>query len=377
MTPFDAIVIGLGGMGSATAADLARRGHRVLGLEQFAFDHTLGSSHGQTRIIRQAYFEHPNYVPLLQAAYTGWEALAATTENELINLSGLVLSGPATGEIVAGTRAAAEIHRLPLESVAIDAAHARFPGLHFHDEDAIIHESLGGYLRVEACVAAHLDEARRHGADLHENEAVRKWTVDGAGVRVITDTSEYLADRLIICGGAWSYDLLETLGLPLVIRRMVTAWFPTNNPSHRIEGGFPVFGFQTPAGFFYGFPALDYRGIKIAGHELGDVVDTPAKVNRTVTESDVEPLRDFATCHIPDLGPQVGSSTVCLYTMSPDGHFILDHHPEHDQVVFAAGLSGHGFKFCPVIGTILADIATTGKTALPCDFLRLKRLYSV
>jgi len=373
MSNYDAIVIGLGGMGSAVAWQLAQRGQRVLGLEQYALGHTRGSSHGQTRIIRQAYFEHPDYVPLLRHAYAGWQHLAAEADTELINLCGLVLAGKDDDAVIAGTRRAAEEHGLPLETVALAESGARFPGLRFEDDATLLHDPLGGYLRVEACVAAHLAGALKRGATLLADTPVLGWRPDGAGVEVTTAQARYRADRLIVCGGAWSGRLLQSLGLPLAVHRMVTAWFPTANPAHRLDQGAPVFACQTAGGFFYGFPELDERGVKIACHEPGAMVADPATVDRVVTEEDLEPLRAFARAWLPGLDLSPNEATVCLYTMTPDGHFIVDRHPEHPQVVFAAGFSGHGFKFCPAMGTILADLATAGRSELPASFLGLGR----
>ncbi len=373
MNTYDTIVIGLGGMGSATVCELARRGHRVLGLEQYAFDHTLGSSHGQSRIIRQAYFEHPDYVPLLQAAYEGWDALSAGSATELFNRCGLLLAGPDTGEVIAGTREAASLHQLPLEELNYDTAQRRYPAFNFREGDTILNEAQGGYLRVEACVAAHLAQARHHGATLHEMEPVSDWNRDGAGVRVTTDRAVYRAARLILCAGSWTGPLLASLALPLEVRRVVTAWFPTENPAFTLEKGCPVFAFQTPDGFYYGFPELDTRGVKLACHAPGLPVADPATVDRHVTAVDVAPLQAFARQYLQGIASAPSDSTVCLYTMSPDGHFIIDRHPEQEQVTFAAGFSGHGFKFCPAIGQILADLSITGKSELPRDFLGLKR----
>lgn len=370
MNHLDTIVIGLGGMGSATLARLAQRGQHVLGLEQFDLDHTLGSSHGQSRIIRQAYFEHPDYVPLIQRAYTGWEQLAAETEVELMNLCGLVLAGNGDGEVVTGTRKAAELHGLPLEIVPQSAWTARYPALRFDESMTVLHDPLGGYLRVEACVAAHLASARRAGATILAHSPVREWHVEGAGVMVHTDKNRYRADRLVLCAGSWSGRLLQRLNLPLTVRRVATAWFPSARPQALSDA---VFAFQTGAGFFYGFPELDGRGVKIACHEPGEVVTDPGTVDRNIRPSDIDPLRSFARNHVPQLAEDPIDATVCLYTMSPDGHFIVDRHPEYEQVVFAAGFSGHGFKFCPAIGTILADLAMEGQSHLPWRFLGLDR----
>jgi sarcosine oxidase len=374
MDTFDTIVIGAGGMGSATLFSLAQRGQRVLGLEQYALGHSLGSSHGQTRIIRQAYFEHPDYVPLLQHAYVGWEALAETTEDEILNLCGLLLAGREDDLVIRGTRESATQHGLPLEKISALDAEVHYPGFRLAGSDTGLHDPLGGYLRVEACVTAFLDAASTAGATLRANEPVLEWQVNGQGVEVRTATNTYRAGQLVLCAGAWSGELLRTLGLPLTVRRVVTAWFPPENDAYRVEGGCPVFAFQTPHGFFYGFPQLDGRGVKLACHEPGGHVDDPAVVDRAVSAQDLTALQAFARAYLPGINLTPNESSVCLYTMTPDSHFIVDRHPEYEQVCFAAGFSGHGFKFCPAIGDILADFATNGSTELPCEFLGHRRL---
>lgn len=375
MARFDTIVIGLGGMGSATVCELARRGQRVLGIEQFDLGHARGSSHGQSRIIRQAYFEHPDYVPLLQAAYTGWQRLAETTDLEIINLCGLVMAGKDTDAVIRGTREAAAQHGLPLEvGVASDVAE-RYPGLHFGDGSTVLFDPIGGYLRVENCVQAHLDESRRLGATLHAQEFTQWWDASAKGVRVVTDRASYDAKGLVICAGPWASQAVASLDLPLSVHRMVTAWFPTTRPAYARANGAPVFACQSEHGFFYSIPALDDRGVKVAGHEPGPRVSDPAEVDRNVTTEDLAPIRQFTKRHMPDLPDEPGDSNVCLYTMTPDGHFILDRHPKHDNVFFGAGFSGHGFKFCPAIGTLLADMVTGDTLSLPADFLSLGRFH--
>jgi len=370
---YDAIVIGLGAMGSSAACHLAQRGLSVLGLEQFDLGHALGSSHGQSRIIRQAYFEHPDYVPLLQRSYTLWNALAETTDDELINLCGLVLAGRDTDAIIAGTRNAATTHGLPLDEVSLADAAARYPTLRIAPEMTVLFDPLGGYLRVENCVMAHLNQARHCGAELREKSPVERWLASADGVQVTAGGEIFRARSLVVCAGAWTDTLLTDLGLPLSVHRMVTAWFPQAEQTHRREAGAPVFAMETAEGFYYGFPALDERGVKIAAHRPGAPLAGPESIDRTVKAEDVQPIQHFAEHYIAGLETEPWTANTCLYTMTPDADFVLDRHPEHANVFIAAGFSGHGFKFSSVVGAVLADYCATGGTEAPVEFLSLSR----
>lgn len=370
---YDTIIIGLGGMGSATAWHLARRGQRVLGLEQYLFAHDRGSSHGESRIIRQAYFEHPDYVPLLKRSYQYWEQLDDETGLEIINLCGMFIAGCPDDLVVSGTRRAATEHHLPLESVSASDALERFPGLRAAPDMDILHDPLGGYLRVENCVDSHIASARNKGADVRQNEEVLSWQRDGEGVRVTTVKGEYTASNLVISAGPWAGALLRELELPLSPHRVAMAWFQPETAIHDTDRGAPVFGIQTAEGFFYGFPCIGRDGVKVALHQPGAFLSDPNEVDRAVTQEDVAPIQAFAARHLVDLelDPWIGKT--CIYTMTPDEHFIVDRHPHHENVFIAAGFSGHGFKFTPVIGAILADYCTTGKTEEPAEFLGLGR----
>jgi sarcosine oxidase len=370
---YDTIVIGLGGMGSATAWHLARRGQRVLGLEQYLFDHDRGSSHGESRIIRHAYFEHPDYVPLLKRSYAYWNQLDGETGREIITLCGMFMAGRADDTVISGTRRAAAEHGLPLEQVAPSDALERFPNLRAEPGMDILFDPLGGYLCVENCVAAHLDGARVAGATLRQNEEVLSWKAEGGGVRVTTVKGEYTATSLVISAGPWAAALLRDLNLPLAPHRVAMAWFQPETAIHDVDQGAPVFGMQTEGGFFYGFPCIGREGVKVALHLPGTFLEDPAKVDRQVSEEDVGALRAFAESHLVDLCLDPWTGKTCIYTMTPDEHFIVDRHPHHENVFIAAGFSGHGFKFAPVIGSIMADYCINGTTSEPADFLGLAR----
>ena len=376
---FDVIVVGTGGIGSAAALELARRGARVLGIDRFPPAHGRGSSHGQTRLIRLAYYEHPDYVPLLLRAHDRWHALAADVGRELLVESGLVIAGPTTGAVVVGTRRAAELHRLELERLEPATAMARWPAFRIPDAWTVLHEPRAGYLRVEDCVRAQIEAATRAGADLRHGLTMTGWDVDGDGVRVTTDRGDFAADRLVLCPGAWAADLLRLASPTCTVLRKSMFWFeppPAARPLHA-PGQLPCFAFDTPAGFCYGFPRLDDRGVKLAEHTGGQPVADPLLVDRRIDADDATRIDGWIDAHLPALGHGRTAHAVCLYTMSPDGHFIVGQHPDHRQVTIAAGFSGHGFKFAPVIGEAVADLATTGRSTLPIGFLSPNRFASV
>ena len=369
---YDAIVVGVGGMGSAALYHLAERGLKVLGLEQFDIAHDRGSSHGQTRIIRKSYFEHSDYVPLVDRAYDMWAQLERASGRELVCRTGLLLVGPPEGSVISGVRRAAVEHNLEIENIEAASVSERFPGFVVDDGSAALFEPDAGYLRVEECVRAHTQLAVAGGAELLTQQTVREWAADGNGVCVTTDSGQYAAAKLVICGGAWSGQILSELALPLKVRRKPIMWFAARD-CHRQENGFPMFGFELGDEFFYGFPAIDERGLKMANHAGGEVVEDPNQLDRELREADLAEMVPFITRHLPGVKPIPQHHSVCMYTMTPDEHFIIDRHPQSEQVSFAAGFSGHGFKFAPVVGSMLADLVIDGATREPLGFLRVDR----
>ncbi len=373
--PFDVIVVGLGAMGAAAACDLASRGVRVLGLEQFDIPHALGSSHGASRMIRLAYYEHADYIPLLRRAYELWDDLEAQSGQKIIHRTGGLYMGPPTSEVVDGSLGAARRFGLAHDVLDHGQLAKRFPQFHLPDDYYGLLDHAGGFVLPERAVAAYCDLAMRRGAELHGREPVVEWNDTGTGVTVRTSTATYGADRLIFCGGAWTGKLVRDLGVPLTVSRQVMAWFWPRRAKLFEIGRLPVWALDLPDNSFpYGFPIHPdgAPGFKIAFHKQGPTVD-PDTVPRTPAPDDEAALRPILQQFLPDADGPLLSLRVCLYTNSPDHAFILDRHPHYQNVTLACGFSGHGFKFASVMGQAIADVATTGRSPLPIDFLKLSR----
>ena len=377
MASFDVIVVGIGAMGSAAAFQLARRGVRVLGLEQFDIPHALGSSHGQSRMIRMAYFEHPDYVPLLRRAYHLWHELEDVSGQKLLYLTGGLYMGPQSGEVVGGSLRSAREHGLSHELLDAGEVRRRHPQFHIPQDWMAMYEPNAGFLLPERVVAAYANAALAAGAELHGRERVLEWRDEGGGVAVSTDRAEYRAGHLVFCGGPWSGALIGDLGVKLVVTRQVMAWVWPAQPQSFALGQFLVWAIDHLDGtLHYGFPTMpDVPGLKIAHHAPGATTN-PDQVARDPLPGDEQTVRPILRKMIPDGDGPLLSMKVCLYTNSPDGHFIIDRHPAHEHVTIACGFSGHGFKFASVVGEILADLATSGKTELPAQFLGIRGRFS-
>jgi sarcosine oxidase len=371
---YDCIVVGVGGFGSAVLHHVARRGVRVLGLERFDVPHEQGSSHGETRVIRKAYFEHPDYVPLLLRAYDLWRELESAAGRRLYHDCGLLIAGHPDDEAIPGARLAAKQHGITIEEPTLAEARARFPGFGIRDDFEVVFEPDAGFLEVENCVTSHVDQARAAGAVVHTGETVLSWESDGQRVRVRTDRGEYEAARLIITAGAWAGDLLNDLGVPLRVTRKLLFWHETTTGDYDLANGGPAYYFDLPSGDFYGFPSIDGKTVKVAQHTDGDDVADPLTIDREMHPADVAPVSAFLAECLPKANPNPLRHAVCMYTMTPDSHFLVDRHPEYDNVAFGAGFSGHGFKFTSAIGEALADLALDDRTDLPISFLSLDRL---
>jgi sarcosine oxidase len=361
---YDVIVAGLGAMGSATAYHLARRGVRVLGLEQFASGHTLGSSHGDSRIIRELYYEHPLYVPLVQRAYELWEQLGEEADADLMRVTGGVMLGERSSELVRGAMLSGETHGIPAEVLEREDVVSRFPAFAPPNGYVGVWDARAGYLRPEACIEAHASLARRAGATLRYEEPMLRWEADGNGVRVSTSYGEYRAARLALCVGAWTKSVLAELGLPLRVERQVLVWFEPPEPAESYgEDRLPIFMCELASGrLVYGFPRLE-RGVKLAIHHEGALHDSPEQVNRMVLPGDIEALKESLAHFLPALSKAaVRESVTCIYTDTPDAHFLVDFHPRHPQVLFSTPCSGHGFKFSSAIGELQAQLLLEGKS---------------
>jgi sarcosine oxidase len=366
---YDVIVVGLGGMGSAAAYHLASRGQRVLGLERFGAVHDRGSSHGGSRIIRQSYFEDPAYVPLLFRAYELWDRLAQDSGRDIITLTGGVYLGRPDSRTVAGSLRAARQWNLPHEVLDAAEIRARFPTLNPQNDEVALFEAKAGFVRPEATVAAHLRLAQRHGADLRYQTPVLRWEAPpDAGVRVWTQDSDYTADRLVVCPGAWAPGILADVDFPLTVERQVMYWFqPDSGITPFLPQRHPIYIHEDAEGTqVYGFPAIDglNGGAKAAFFRRGGVC-TPETIDREVHPDEVQAMAAHLRAVLPSLPGRFLRATPCLYTNTPDQHFVIGTHPRHPEVAVACGFSGHGFKFVPVVGEVLADLVITGSTAHP------------
>lgn len=372
MPGYDVIVVGLGAMGGAAAYHAARSGARVLGLDANPAGHEHGSSHGATRAIRETYFEAPDYVPLAQRSFDHWRALEAETGQSLLTVSGALYLGPPGNPMTAGVTRAARAHGLPYEALAGAGFARRFPGFALPDGWEALFEARGGILRADACMQAHLDLARRHGADLRFETPALSWRNGGEGVVVETPDGPVEAATMILTPGPWAPEALADLSLPLSCRRIAVVHLDATDPGRYPASDLSVYFWMTPEGIYAGFPHIDGEGVKIMRHDVGDVC-TPATVRREIDAEDTAQITRFTARYMPAANGPVREALACLYTMTPDNHFILDRHPAIPGLVYACGFCGHGFKFAPVIGEALSDLALDGATALPVGFLSARR----
>lgn len=369
----DVIVLGTGGVGAAACRQLARRGLSVIGLDRFPPGHDRGSSHGSTRIIRLAYFEHPDYVRLLRRAYELWEELADETGERLYVETGLLEVGPEAGTVIQGVLASARLHGLAIDRLTPSDLARECPGFVAGEGMTALFERRAGFLCVEDCTRAHARLATRDGATLRIGETVLGWEARGDGVEVRTDAGSYSAGRLIVTPGAWAPGLLPDLGVRFEVVRKSLYWYEAEAGAHRVEDGSPCYFFDTPEGEFYGFPCVDAAGLKVAEHSGGMPVDDPLTVDRTEDVRETARIESFLKRHLPRVTSRRTRYETCLYTLSPDRHFVVDRHPEHPQVAFAAGLSGHGYKFASVLGEVLAHMGPGEQPAWPIEFLSASR----
>ncbi|UED85551.1 N-methyl-L-tryptophan oxidase [Streptomyces profundus] len=381
-TSYDVIVLGVGGMGSAAVHQLAARGARVLGLERFDPAHDRGSSHGGSRIIRQSYFEGAQYVPLLLRAYELFARLERETGRELMVSCGGLMLGTPESRTVAGSLAAADAWDLPHELLDAPEIRRRFPTLSPRAGEVALWEARAGLVRPEETVRAGIERATASGAELRFKEPVTSWEAlpGGAGVRVRTALGSYTAGQLVICPGAWAPEQLADLGVPFTVERQIMYWFqPSGGAGVEpfLPDRHPVYIWERPddGTQIYGFPAIDgpEGGAKVAFFRRAGGACTPETIDRTVHPAEVATMAEHAGRHLPSLPGALLHAATCMYTTTPDEHFVIARHPAHEAVTVACGFSGHGFKFVPVVGEILADLALTGTTDHPVELFHPSR----
>lgn len=370
---YDAIVLGVGAMGSAACWHLARRGARVLGLERFDIPHSFGSSHGVTRIIRLAYYEHPSYVPLLRRAFDLWRELERTSGRRLLIVTGTIDASGPDEAVFRGSLASCRQHELPHEVLTSAELSRRYPGYRLPADYFALFQPDGGFLLPEQCIVAHVEAAQAAGATIRARERVLAWEPAGDGVRVTTDRGVYDGGRLVVAVGAWIGQIVPALSGLAEPERQVLAWFQPTRPERFTPERFPVFNLTVPEGRYYGFPVYGVPGFKIGRyHHLEERID-PDRFDREPNLADEAALRAAADRYFPDAAGPTMALRTCIFTNTPDEHFILDRLPGLPQVIVASPCSGHGFKFASVIGAILADLALDGDTRHDIGLLRLDR----
>ena len=370
---FDCIVIGVGGMGSSTLYNLAKRGRRVLGLEQFDIPHAEGSSHGVNRIIRLAYYEHPSYVPLLRRAYELWSEIESVAGEQLLYKTGSIDTAPSGHEVFEGSLESCLLHDIPHRVLNHAQINEEFPGYQLPPGHMGLLQGDGGFVLSERSIVAYANAAMSTGAEIHAREVVSGWEPDQGGVRVYTDRGEYTAERLVITAGAWTSGMIPIFDDLAVPERQVLAWLQPIDGSLYTPEVFPVFNAYFDEGRYYGFPVYGIPGFKVGRyHHLEEVID-PDFAIKTVNSEDEAVLRSAVERYFPKANGTTMTLKTCMFTNTPDEHFIVDLLPANSQVAVAAGFSGHGFKFASVIGEILADLAINGETEHNIDLLKIDR----
>ena len=361
---YDAIVIGVGGVGSAATYHLADRGLDVLGIERYDIPHSRASSHGSTRIVRRVQHEGAEYVPLVERAYDLWSDLEDHTGRDLLHVTGSVHAGPPASGVVEDSEAACDAHDVPYETLSSTEVNERFPGYDLPAEYRALYQADGGFLACEQGTIAHVEAAHDAGATIRAREEVLEWSETSDGVRVRTDKGRYAADELVLTAGPWTRELVPELDGEAEPVRAVMAWFQPEHPEWFTPERFPVFVVREEGedGGCYGFPQHDVPGFKI-GASHSDPLEDPDRMEREPTRADEDRHRELAERYFPAAtGPTMGLTT-CMWTMSDDEHFLLGRPDGYDSVTLGAGFSGHGFKFAPVTGEVLADLAIDGGTA--------------
>ena len=372
--PYDVIVVGVGGMGSAACHHLARRGARVLGLERFDIPHAHGSSHGITRIIRLAYYEDPAYVPLLRRAFELWRALGEEVDERILVTTGSLDAGYEGSGVFEGSLASCLEHGLRHEVLTGTEVNRRFPGYRLPDAHRALFQPDGGFVLSERAIVAHVTLAQRHGADIRAREAVTGWSpLPGGGVRVTTARGVYEAGRLVLSPGAWIGDFVPALTGIAVPERQVLGWFQPDDPGLFAPDRFPVLNLMVEEGRYYLLPVWGVPGLKIGlYHHRGETGHADA-IRRDVDGEDEAILRRCIGRYFPRADGPTMALHACMFTNTPDEHFIIDALPGQEDVIVASPCSGHGYKFASVVGEILADLALSGRTGFDLSMFRLGR----
>jgi sarcosine oxidase len=356
---FYVLVLGLGAAGSAAMYHLSKTGKEVCGIDQFTPPHDLGSSHGQSRITRQAYHENPLYVPFVKKAYELWYDLERESGKKLLLKTGGIMLGSPDASVVTGAELSAKTHHIPYQYLSNADIARRFPAFKTDADTVGVLEEEAGILFPEECIKTHLELATGNGASLNFGEKVTAIIPKGNRVEVTTDKNTYTTRQLIISAGGWMTELLPELNLPLTVERQVLYWFKTNTSAekeHFSPDKLPIYIWEfAPGKMFYGFPDLG-DGIKVAHHHAGEKT-TPYTINREVSDEEIESMKAVIGKYL-NITPDFNYSATCMYTNTPDENFIIDRHPQHANIIVASPCSGHGFKFASYTGKILSDMAT-------------------
>jgi sarcosine oxidase len=378
MSGYDVVVIGLGAVGSSAAYHLARRGARVLGIDRYAPPHMLGSTHGRTRIIREAYFEHPLYVPFIRRAFECWAALEAEWEERLLVQTGGLMIGPVDGTLVSGARRSAREFDIPHEMMTAAEVRERFPAYDPPDDHVALLEHRAGMLLPERCVEAQITLARRHGAMLWSGTEVTRVEADGTGISVESTRGKVHASRAVLASGPWMPPMLSELGapLPLTVERQLSHWFaPSAHPDLHAPDRCPLSLWENEPGHVFATMADLGDGVKCGVHHFGEVTD-PDHVNRDVAPAETEQARKVLSRLMPHAAGASLEGRVCLYTNTPDGHFVIDSFPSAPAIVVGSTCSGHGFKFASATGEALADLAMDRKPCVDLSAFSIGRFAS-
>ncbi|WP_158738282.1 N-methyl-L-tryptophan oxidase [Alteribacillus sp. YIM 98480] len=376
---YDVIIVGAGSMGTAAGYFLTKQHQRVLMIDQYAVPNRYGSHHGETRMLRFGYGQGEKYVTLVKAAYELWMELEKQTNKKLFYNTGALMVGAEDSEFVEESVNSSIKHHLPYIKLSAEEIMKRWPGMQIPDDYIGCYDPLSGFLLSEECVLAYKELAVENGADIIENQKVQHLDIGENKVKVHTKTGTFTASKLVITAGAWLSSMVEDLNIPFHVKRKVFGWFIPNEGDRYAYEHFPSVVFDTNKyGHFYGFPDFKGKGVKVGRHDQGELCEADT-VNRSfgAYQEDEAYLRNFLGSFLPEANGELREGQVCMYSNTPDSDFVIDFHPEHDNVVLAGGFSGHGFKFASVVGSILADLVTKEKTSHDISFFNLERLKGI